>query len=123
MDEKQLDELQNKLYRDYIEVLEEEERLIINTAKNLSTQLYFHPTRKMSVEFMGKSYRVSYFTKVEDFQQLMFFIAIPEDTSRPVPIICKGEINNGLSEQENLRAIIGAFLRDRAGRTEVGVIE
>ena len=71
---------------------------------------------------MGKSYRVSYFTKVEDFQQLMFFIAIPEDTSRPVPIICKGEINNGLSEQENLRAIIGAFLRDRAGRTEVGVI-
>ena len=39
MDDKELDALQSKLYRDYIEVPEEEEQLIINTAKNLWVNL------------------------------------------------------------------------------------
>jgi len=114
MTDQELASLQEQMYRDAIEAPEEQEKMIIDTAQEVSKKLYFHPARKVAFEFLGRNYRATYTVRIVNFKKLLIFIAFDEERKN-VPIRAEAEIENGLSELENLRATIAAFLRNRAG--------
>ena len=121
MTEEELARLQDQMYQDAIEAPEEQERMIIDTAQEVSKQLYFHPSKKVSFEFMGVNYRCTYTTRIIKFKKNLIFIAFNE-ARKNVPIQAVAEIENNLSELENLRAVIAAFLRNRLGMDTVGEV-
>lgn len=122
MTNEELARLQEQMYQDAIEAPEEQERIIIDTAKEVSQKLYFHPSQKASFEFLDKKYRCTYNTRIVNYKKTLFFIAFDESRVN-VPITAQAEIENDLSEIENLRAVIAAFLRNRLGLDSVGEIE
>lgn len=122
MNNDELEKLQQQLFHDMIEMPEEQERMIIDTAQEVSKQLYFHPSKKVSFEFMGVNYRCTYTSRIINFKKTIIFIAFNE-AKKNVPIRAVAEVENGLSELENLRATIAAFLRNRLGMETVGEIE
>lgn len=84
--------------------------------------MYFHPDRRYNFEFAGINYRCSYATRIENFKKKLYFFAF--NINRPnVPIIAQAEIDNNLTELENLRGTVAAFLRNRLGMDTVGEIE
>jgi len=122
MTEQDLERLQNEMYQAAIEAPEEQERIVIDTAQEVSKQLYFHPSKKASFSFNGRDFRATYHTRIENFKKKIFFVAF--DVKRPtVPIVAEAEVENGLTELENLRAVIAAFLRHLIGTQRAEILD
>lgn len=120
-EDEKLAKLHEEMYHNMIEVPEEQEKEIIDVSQYVSKQLYFHPDRRVSFEFAGVNYRCTYTVRIVNFKKNLFFIAF--NVEHPTrPITAQAEIENGLSELENLRATIAAFLRNRLGKETVGEI-
>lgn len=101
---------------------EEQEKVIIDTAQEVSKQLYFHPDRRCAFEFYGEKYRCGWHTRIENFKKMLYFIAF--NMKRPTtPIVAQAEVGNDLTELENLRGTIAAFLRNRLGKETVGILD
>ena len=118
----QLAQLQDQMYHNMIEIPDELEQEIIDTAKNVATSMYFNASHKTKFEFHGKNYRAAYITRIIDSKKNILLIAF--DMDRPeVAINAQAEINNDLSETENLRGVVAAFLRNRLGIQEAEELE
>ena len=121
MGDEKLAELQNELYNSMIETPEELECEIIDVARSTATTMYFHPEHKAEFEFQGQSYMVKYVTGVTNFKKkiCMGFCRNIDEKHKGYRW-AEAEIDNTLSEEENLRAIIAAFLRNLIGMADVG---
>ena len=118
----QLAQLQDQMYHNMIEIPDDLEQEIIDTAKNVANSMYFNASHKAKFEFQGKNYSAAYLTRVIDYKKNILLIAF--DMSRPkVAINAQAEVDNDLSEMENLRGVIAAFLRNRLGIQEAEELE
>lgn len=122
MTEEDLVRLQDEMYREAIEVPEERERELIDVAHATANRLYFHPSLQADFEFLGNRYRCKYMSFITpNFKKVMYVVM--DDITMQRRIKAQVELNNGLSEIENIRATLAAMLRHHIGRLEVGEID
>ena len=122
MNQEELARLQDQMYQDMIDAPEEQEREIIDMAHQLAQKMYLHPSARTDFEFHGKQYKAAYRSDVKNFKKIITLFIF--DVSKPDRFIrTEGEVDNGLSDLENLRALVAAFLRSRIGEYVVGELD
>lgn len=115
-----LDKLQQEMYHEAVEIPENQEQELIDVTQNVANRLYFHPNQEAEFEFLKHQYRVKYFSTVYDFKKYMAFVI--DDLTDKVRIKEQIEVNNSLTEIENIRAALSAGLRHHIGEVDVGEI-
>lgn len=115
-----MDNLQQEMYHEAIEIPEKQEQELIDVTQNVANRLYFHPNQEADFEFLEHQYRVKYFSTVYDFKKYMAFLI--DDLTDKVRIKEQIEVNNSLTEIENIRAALSAGLRHHIGEVDVGEI-
>ena len=92
----QLAQLQDQMYHNMIEIPDDLEQEIIDTAKSVANSMYFNASHKTKFEFHGKNYSAAYLTRVIDYKKNILLIAF--DMSRPkIAINAQAEVDNDLS--------------------------
>lgn len=121
MTDEELERLQNDMYREAIEVPEEEEKELISVAHDVANKLYFHPSLKADFEYLGHQYVCQYLSVVtSNFKKIMAFHMT--DLTEKKLIRAQIEVDNSLSEVENIRAVVASMLRHHTGKVDVGEI-
>lgn len=121
MTDERLDRIQQELYRETIEVPEEAEMELIDVAHETANKLYFHPSKEADFEYLGNQYKCKYLSFITNFKKIMYVVM--DDITTQTRIRGQVEVDNGLTELENIRATIAAMLRHHTGQTEVGEID
>lgn len=116
-----MDRLQQEMYHEAIEIPEQQEQELVNVAQNVANRLYFHPKQEAEFEFLQHQYRVKFFSSIVNFKKCMAFII--DDLTDKVRIKEKVEVDNSLTELENIRAALSAGLRHHIGQVDVGEME
>lgn len=127
MDDRELQELQERLYKEAIEVPEEQEQLIIDVADSVANQLYLGNKNNVKVEFYEHKYAFGMRTYIKDFKQYIHLLVIDaaelNAMGYPRTFHVETEINNDLSMLENVRASVAAFLRDSLGELRAELMD
>ena len=110
------------MYHEAIEVPDQVEEELNNVAQEIAKTIYFHPSRIVDFEFLNHTYKAKYMSIVtNDFKKVMYVVM--DDLTDQVRTKAQVEINNSLTEMENIRATLCAMLRHHTGIVEVGEIE
>lgn len=124
LDNDELTQLQEKMFHDAITAPEEQEQLILDTAKYVAQKLFFQPSQEVRVEFLDHKYAFMATHKVVDFKQIIWMVVMDmnetvEDKTlhctRPRTFNVQAEVDNDLSMMENYRSCVSAFLRHQVG--------
>lgn len=106
-------ELQREMYRNMIEEPEELEAQINDLADQVATKFVFRPDQTVKIEFNDVHYELKMARTIMDFKRVFLLVAMDKDNGKLIKSV--GECDNKLSDQENYRAMMAAFLRDRCG--------
>lgn len=110
------------MYHDAVEVPEETEAELNNVAQEVAKRIYLHPSKTTDFEFLNHTYKAKYMSIItNDFKKVMYVVM--DDLTEQVRTRGQIEVNNGLTEMENIRAAICAMLRHHTGLVEVGEIQ
>lgn len=122
MTDEELASLQAQMYRDTVEIPEEMEVELIEAARDVANRLYFHPTRKTRFEYLGTKYACAYLSFITSNYKKVMYVVL-DDLDLRTRTKAQVEVNNGLSEIENIRAVVASMLRHHTGNFEVGEVE
>lgn len=114
--------MHREMYHNMIETPEEIEKELINIAKEVANKMYFHPSLTADFEFLNHVYKAKYMSIVTNsFKKIMYIVM--DDLTDKVRTKAQVEVNNGLTEIENIRATLSAMLRHHTGIVEIDEIE
>lgn len=116
MEDKELEELQQEMYKNIIEVPEEIENAISDLSKEVATKLFYRPDTAYPSEFYDNKYIFAAGKVIKSFKEYIILKVLDvTDEKHPRKFRVESEIDNKFSYRENLQATVECFLRDRCG--------
>ena len=120
MTDEQLQELQDKIMHETIDVPEQLEAMIQDTAEKVARDLTLKASQVARAEFDDEVYTFKAMKRTIDFKQVVHMVIVNEEHRREGgniyrPYTATAEIDNSFSYMDNMKAIVETFLRHISG--------